>query len=92
MFAKQSEPTELDMLIDELQRFIRNMDPDAKNYSDMIESLTKLHKLRGEPSKPISKDAILTTVGSIVGILLILNYERLGVVTSKAMSFVTKMR
>ena len=94
MFAKDKpEPDGLDQLIDELQKFILSMDrDDEKKYSAMVENLAKLHKLRGEPSKPISKDAILTTAGSILGILLILNFERLNVVTSKAISFVTKLR
>lgn len=92
MFAKPSEPTGLDQIIAALEAYMLTTNPDAKNYNELIESLAKLHKLRGEPSKPVSRDAILTTAGSLVGILLILNFERLGVVTSKAMSFVTKMR
>jgi hypothetical protein len=92
MFAKQSEPNGLDQIIDELQQFMLTLDKDSDKYTTMVENLSKLYKLRGDPSKPISKDAILTTVGSIVGILLILNYERLNVVTSKAISFVTKLR
>lgn len=92
MFAKQSEPNGLDQIIDELQQFMLTLDKDSDKYTTMVDNLSKLHKLRGDPSKPISKDAILTTAGSIVGILLILNFERLNVVTSKAISFVTKLR
>lgn len=92
MFANKSEPDGLDQIIDELQQFLLKIDPDSDKYTATVENLSKLHKLRGEPSKPISRDAILTTAGSIVGILLILNFERLNVVTSKAISFVTKLR
>jgi hypothetical protein len=92
MFAKKSEPTGLDQIIDALQEFVLTLDPDDNRYTTMVDNLSKLHKLRGEPSKPISRDAIITTAGSLAGILLILNYERLNVVTSKAISFVTKLR
>jgi hypothetical protein len=92
MFAKPSEPTGLDQLIEQLEQFLLTIQPDNKEYTAMVKNLSELHKLRGEPSKPISKDALLTTAGSILGILLILNYERLNIVTSKALSFVTKLR
>ena len=93
MFAKdKSEPTQLDAVISSLETFLLKLDPGSDKYTKLVESLSKLHSLRGEPSKRVSPDAILTTAGSIAGILLILNYERLGVVTSKAIGFVTKLR
>lgn len=39
-----------------------------------------------------SPDAVVAAVGSVAGIVLILNYEKLGVVTSKAVGFVNKMK
>jgi len=93
MFAwSKSEPTKLDELIEKLEAHISDITCDDENYTTLVENLTKLHKLRGEPSKPISKDAILTTAGSILGILMILHYEKINIVTSKALTFVTKLR
>lgn len=39
-----------------------------------------------------SPDAIVTAAASIIGIVAILHYEKIGVVTSKALGFVGKMK
>jgi len=39
-----------------------------------------------------SPDAIIGAVASVAGIVLVLHYEKLGVVTSKALGFVGKMK
>jgi hypothetical protein len=39
-----------------------------------------------------SPDAVVTAAASVVGILLVLHYEKLGVVTSKALSFIGKAK
>lgn len=43
-------------------------------------------------SQKVSPDVLATVGGNLAGILLILNYERVGIVTSKALGFVQKLR
>jgi hypothetical protein len=39
-----------------------------------------------------SSDAVVTAAASVLGILLVLHYEKIGIVTSKALGFVNKMK
>lgn len=90
---KQSEPTGLQLVIDALEARLVKVQPDTDEYPKMVEQLTKLHKLKeSETPKRLSPDVVATVAGNLAGILLILQYERANVITSKALSFVLKLR
>jgi Zn-dependent oligopeptidase len=64
-----------------------------KEYSNMIDNLEKLYKAKdSEKSRKISPDTIAIIVGNLLGIGLILGYEKANVITSKAVAFVLKGR
>lgn len=63
---------------------------DDKNLELEKEKLT--HEIEKTRSWKPSTDAIITAAASVVGIVLILHYEKLNVVTSKAVNFVGKMK
>lgn len=96
MFIKKSTPetTPLDDAIADLFSELQSVNGDDEEYSKMADQLVKLMKLKKEiePSWRVSPDTLAVIGGNILGILLILNFERMGVVASKAMSFVGKLR
>lgn len=61
---------------------------DTEKYRQMADNLEKLCKAKSYDSQ--SKASVVGAAASILGILLVLNYEKLDVVTSKALSFIVK--
>lgn len=92
-FDNLSQDDALDKVIDDVLSDLRDrFTSDSEEYSDATDNLIKLMKLKKEinPSWRPSPDALVGAIGSISGILLILNFEKLGVITSKALTFVGK--
>lgn len=80
-------------LIDTAKSQLFVHDADSKEYDDILNQIERLHKLLlKDKEASISPDVVLTVAANLLGILLILNHERLNVVTSKAMSFVIKAK
>lgn len=77
---------------DEIMRIVRKMrelETDTEEYAKLLERLNKLHKIRQE-SKPdrISMDTLAAAFVNLAGILMILQYEHMHPITSKALSFI----
>lgn len=66
-------------------------DESVKYYEVLTKSLEEHEKLSSAKWK-ISPDTLLVVAGNLIGIMLILNFEKLDIVRSKAMSFVLKGR
>jgi hypothetical protein len=82
-------------VIEDILSEIRGMTSGTEEYSNAVDQLSKMIKLQEEiqtPSDKISLDVLITAGANLLGILLILNHERMHVVTSKALGFVTKLR
>lgn len=94
MFTKRPTPsTKLTEAIDALLARIAEEPYDPKETPVLVDQVTKLTKLTETNSpKPISGDILVTAAAHLVGIVLILQYERLNVVTSKALGFVMRLR
>lgn len=85
---------------------LNKLDPEEKEYqivAGQLRVITEIAELDAdiarknapeppEPKKTVSPDTILLVAGNLLGILAVLNYERLHVVTSKALGFVMKPR
>lgn len=94
-FDKTSQEEALDAVIDEVLGDLKErLTSDSEEYTTATENLIKLMKLKQEldPSWRPSPDAIVGAVGSILGIVLVLHFEKLGVITSKAFGFLGKMK
>lgn len=62
-------------------------------YDRKVDQIAKLYDLKKHSaSEKVSKDTLYTVVANLAGILLILNYERAHVVTTKAVGFIMKPR
>ena len=65
----------------------------TEEYTDKVAHVKELYALKkSNASERVSPDTMWTVIGNLTGILLILNYERAHVVTSKAIGFVLKPR
>ncbi len=85
-FFKKKE----DKFEEELKTGLQELLEESESLED-YQKIVELYKDAAEISekKPkLSPDTIFNGVMGILGILLILNYEKLGIVTSKALKFV----
>lgn len=93
--SKEHEPTVLEIAITRLISQMESHEGDTNEYSAMAGNLKTLMEARQIESdvasrKDISVETIATVAANLVGILMILHYERANIVTSKALSFVIK--
>jgi len=96
MFKKSpKEKSVLDKAIDEMIREMTALPGDSKAYKKLLDRLTELYALRKidadiELPKAWRPEFVVPAVASIVGIVVIVGYEQMHVVTSKALSFIMK--
>jgi len=83
----------LDEAIENVLAEMAGHDADSDEYAQMTDQLTKLYAIKAS-TKPdrISKDTIAIVVGNLIGILMIVGYEQGHILTSKAGSFLVKIR
>jgi len=96
-FNKQSQIDALDEAIDDLLRDLKGgggNTHEQESHTVATENLIKLMKLKMElkPSWRPSPDVLVTAIGSVASVVLMLHFEKLGVITSKAISFVMKAK
>jgi hypothetical protein len=85
----------LEKAIDDALLELAKTQSGTPEYDAILEEIERLYKLRlpePEAQKPISKDALLAVAGNLAGIILILNHEKLHVISTKALGFVGKFR
>lgn len=86
--------TKIDEAITSLLSEMAGYDPHTDEYAKMVDQLDKLYKMKvlNKDENRVSKDTLLAVGANLLGIVLILGYERAHVVTSKALSFILKTR
>lgn len=93
MFKKNKEQSKLDIAIDELTRQLEASEPGSEVQTNIAKSIEVLKKAQShEKDKSISPDVALTVGGNLAGIVAILSFEKLNVITSKAIGFVLKSK
>lgn len=91
--VKRKKRTKLDDAIDSLLDQMLVSDCSSKEYFTMVDQLTKLYKLREvDTPKRVSPDTLVLVAGNLIGIVVILGYEKANVITSRALGFVMKLR
>lgn len=92
-FKNKDNRTLLEKEIDELVLELDQYPKTSKEYAEMITQLERLYKAKSydEPRR-ISPDAKATIAANLLGILLILSYEKTDIITTRAINFVTKGR
>lgn len=86
-------PTQLERTIAELHSDMRGVNPESDEYKLYLSQLERLHALKDQESKRrISPDTLAIVVGNLVGILIIVKFERGAVMVSKAKDYVLKTK
>lgn len=93
IFQKKDKRTNLDRVIDSVIEKLSILDPSTEEYGVAAANLQKLHESKKiDLSRYISKDTLVIAGTNLLGIVLILGYEKADVITSKAVNFVFKGR
>jgi hypothetical protein len=96
MFKKEPPKIYQRMLEEELERAIaglRTALTDSEEYAKMLRSVERLHEMLDEEKpRSVSKDTMANVGANLLGIWMILKHERVNVIGSKALSFVTRTR
>lgn len=89
---KRSVKRTIEELILEESAKLEKAEPSTDEYWAIYNRLEALIKLQGTagPKFKISPDVLLTVGGNLLGILLVLNYEKIGYISSKAFSMIVK--
>lgn len=94
MFKKaDKDPSPIDAAIAQVVDDMLLTPTGTKEYTELTEQLERLYKSKGHVSdRSISPDTLLMVGANLLGIILILTYERANVVTSKALSFILRLK
>lgn len=83
----------LDDMIDSVLLQMDSKTADANEFVIMCDQLEKLYKMKAsERGNRVSADTVVTVAANLVGILTILKFERLDIITSKALNFLPKIK
>jgi hypothetical protein len=93
MFAKfKKPPTALDLEIERMFRKLKTEDPTTEEYEALLDRTSRLHKMQTEAqSNQVSRDPAVLAATNLAGVLLVINYERLHVVSKSAMALVKRI-
>lgn len=94
---KKAEKTALDLAIDELLDEMARYSGTSDEYNKLTDQLTTLYSIKEtehqiHSKKNVSADTLAIVGGNLLGIVLIVGHERAHVVTSKALTLLTKLR
>lgn len=91
--TRRDKRTSLEKEIDSVLYVMSNYKPDSKEYSAMAENIERLHKAKSQECvRRVSPDTLAIIAGNLLGIALIMTFERTEVITTKALGFVLRGR
>lgn len=90
---KKKELIGLDLVLDLATTELLEHKPGTDEYNKVLETVERINKVKNsQESDPVNKGDILQVIANLAGIGMILQHERLHVITSKAVSFVRTLR
>lgn len=95
MFKKNLNDQKLEESILEVLEALALTDPLAEEYAILTQRLRDLKDIANDSNRSndkLTKDTLLIVGGNLAGILAIINYERLNVVTTKAFQLLMKVK
>lgn len=94
LFKLTDEEIALDEAIADVLSEMKGLNADTEEYNAASDQLCKLMKLRKEirPSWVPDVNTLIQGGASLLGILLIIKYEERHAITSKALSFIGRLR
>lgn len=92
-FKPEKKAHQLDPVIDELLKELNDYPGYSEDYAKRVEQLEKLYKLRdGKTPDPMSQDTLVVVGGNVLIALILIGFEQKHVITTKAISFFSKLR
>jgi len=93
MLRPRNTETYVDPEIVRIARVLKTHQPHDEQYAKTLEHLSKLHKMRhDELPDRASKDTMINAAANLVGMLMIVHHEHVGVITTKALAFVMRLK
>lgn len=93
MFTKKNDTEQINDAINKLHDELEVIHPTDEVYSELLTKLERLHALKNDSrSDRVKPDTLALIAGNLAGIMMIVGHERAHVVTSKALSFVSKLK
>lgn len=93
MFRKTKTPSGIDIAIEDVLSELKGFTSDTDEYSKMTIQLERLHAMKvAEKPCRVDPNTMVIVAGNVIGIILILKFERINIITSKAMLFVSKLK
>lgn len=91
---KNTNPTAMQEEITRVIAELKNHDVSSEEYKKVADQLEQLYKIDNtrKGTDRVSPDALIAAITSLTGIVAILGFEHAGVITSKALGFVTKVK
>lgn len=85
--------TMLEQAIDSAIRDLNRHQIGSPEYDKRMSALIKLHGMKvRETTTPVSNDTLANVVGNLLAVLMIVKHESVNNITSKALTFVTRLR
>ena len=91
----QKKPSPLSQRIEDHLDYMATLDPASEEYAIAVNQLSVLAgaKVGIEPaSPPVDKAALVSAGSSLAGILLVMNFEKLSIIATKAFGLITRVR
>lgn len=95
MFRRKPTDEEIKLLeaITRVMDEMATLDPESDEYTVLLAKLERLMNLKPDTGKrEVSRDALIAAGAQLAGILTIVVYESKHVLTSKAMSLITRSK
>lgn len=93
MFIRKKNEDKLEVLIEELSTEMSGKDGASEEYTKMVDNMVKLNEASVDKRKlGVSKDTLLIVGGNLLGILIIMAYEKKDIISTQAMKFISKGR
>ena len=75
--------------IERLMTILSGMDPNDPQYKVVLKNLSDLTEVR-EKSRLFKPDTLLQVAANLLGIMSVLHYEKIDIITSKAFGLIKK--
>lgn len=93
MFKIFRTPSSVELEVERALRELKNHPIGSEEYNKTLDAIVMLHKMQ-EEEKPtfVSRDTLAVVGANLLGILLIINHERVDIASRAAMSLLMKPR
>lgn len=92
---KPKENAGLDLVIGIAEAELAKQDIGSDEYTKIMDQLERLYKMKAsvktDPNR-VGKDNLIAVIGNFVGLVLVINHERVNVITSKALNMIVRSK